>query len=403
MDGSEVGAVVLAGTSKAARHIRWKRRAGSMGSILGWRGDSKGFLENRITSWINRDDYIYGENKALLYMHPELVWAPNMAFFKRTIGFSRRSRDRLYRKRRDELLRFLSIEGKTSLEIVLRALEASRSIDPDNVVIVGPVDPIEKELQRSALKGRRVVKQGSSLGDNILIGKKALLDSGYRGEYFLTIGADMPILQSAHIDHFIQGCASRGGRPDIFYGMSSRHALGPAIDELEVSYLGTPGPNRPAKGNIKKFGIPIIDDVGLYGEKGARIPLLSANVLLYRTEAVDGKLINKLYSLRKMFANPFAYPRLIYNFGPPLARAMRWRMPLTEGERIFSRKVAVDLRVAPGHPLLALDLDSYTDLRRASAIQFGVKGKHRSLEVDFKQYIKDLRRKNRRRRRDAVG
>ena len=103
------------------------------------------------------------------------------------------------------------------------------------------------------------------------------------------------------------------------------------------------------------------------------------------------------------FANPFAYPRLIYNFGPPLARAMRWRMPLTEGERIFSRKVAVDLRVAPGHPLLALDLDSYTDLRRASAIQFGVKGKHRSLEVDFKQYIKDLRRKNRRRRRDAVG
>jgi hypothetical protein len=402
MDGSNVGAVVLAGSSKAARHIRWKRRAGILGGILGWTGDQTGFLEDRMTSWINRDDYIYGENKALLYMHPELVWAPNMAFFKRTISFARRSRDRLYRRRKDELLKFLSLEGKTSLEIVVRALEDAESIEHKHIAIVGPADPITKELERAGLKGRRVVKQGSSLGDNILIGKEALLDGGYRGDYFMTIGADMPILKSAHVDMFIQGCALRGGVPDIFYGMSSRNALGPVIDELEVSYLGTPGPNRPAKGNIKKFGIPIIDDVGLFKD-GERTPLLSANILLYRTQAVDAKLINRLYSLRKMFANPMAYPRLIYNFGPPLARALRWRMPLSEGERIFSRKVGVDLRVAPGHPLLALDLDSYTDLRRASAIHFGVKGEHRSLEVDFKQYIKDIRTSGGRRRRDAIG
>jgi hypothetical protein len=401
MDDGRIGVVVLAGTSKAARHIRWKRRAGLLGRVLGWRGDSKGILENRMTSWINRDDYIYGENKALLYLHPELVWGPNMAFFKRTINFARRSSERLYRKRRDELLSFLSKGGETSLEVVVRALEGSATIDPSMVVIVGPVDPIKAEMDNAGLSMRRIVKQGSSLGDNILIGKKALDEAGYHGDYFMTIGADMPLLDSSQVDSFIEGCRGRDCDPDIFYGMSSRTALGPVIDELGVSFLGKLGPNRPAKGNIQKFGIPAVDDLGLFGEVGAKVPLMNSNVLLYRTQHVNGKLINRLYSLRKMFANPFIYPRLIYNFGPPLFRALRWRMPLSEGERIFSDRVGIDLKVAPGHPLLALDLDSYTDLRRASAIRFGIKGKERSLEVDFRKYVKEARKRSRAGRGDV--
>jgi hypothetical protein len=239
MDEGRIGAVVLAGTSKAARHIRWKRRASLIGRVLRWRGDSKGLLENRITSWINRDDYIYGENKALLYMHPELVWGPNMAFLKRTINFARRTNDRIYRRRRDELLRFLSKKGKTSLEVVIRALEGSGTIDREMIVVVGPVDPIRSEMRRSGLEGRRVVKQGSSLGDNILIGKRALEEAGYGGDYFLTIGADMPLLAPSQVDEFVAACQRKECSPDIFYGMSSRNSLGPEIERLGVAFLGT--------------------------------------------------------------------------------------------------------------------------------------------------------------------
>jgi hypothetical protein len=130
---------------------------------------------------------------------------------------------------------------------------------------------------------------------------------------------------------------------------------------------------------------------------------MNANVLLYRTGSVDSRLVNRMYSLRKMFANPLVYPRLIYNFGPSLVRALRWKLTLSEGERLFARRLGIDLKVAPGPPLLALDLDSYTDLRRASAIQFGITGQASNLEVDFREYYRSMKKRSRTGRGDAAG
>ena len=363
-----------------------------LGRLLGWKGDSKGILENRITSWVNRDDYIYGENKPLLYLHPDLVWGPNMAFFKRTVNLSRRTGIDVYRKHRNILLKYLSVKGVTSLEIVARSLAGSKLVDQESIVVVGPVDHIKKELDRSGAKHIRIVKQGASLGDNILIGRKALIGSGFKGRYVMILGGDMPLIDSGQIDGFVQACRDRGGGPDMFYGMSSREALGPSLEELDVGHLG---PNRPVRGNLKKFGMQFIDDMGLFGPAGERIALMNSNLFLYKGSSFDPKTINRLYSMRKMFANPFIYHRLILDFGIPLIRTLMWRLPLSEGEEVFSRTVGFKLNVVPTNPLLALDLDSFTDLRRASAILFGVKGERRDLEVDLKEYVKRRRRRKR--------
>ncbi|MDG6224000.1 MAG: hypothetical protein QCI82_00640 [Candidatus Thermoplasmatota archaeon] len=392
MEDGDVGVIILSGTSRAARHIRWKRRATLLGRLLGWKGDSKGVLENRITSWVNRDDYIYGENKPLLYLHPDLVWGPNMAFFKRTVNLSGRTGIDVYRKRRSILRKYLSVKGVTSLEIVARSLSGSKLVDQKNIVVVGPVDPIKKELDRSGAKHIRIAKQGGSLGDNILIGRKALIGSGFKGGYIMILGGDMPLIDSGQIDSFVQACRARGGGPDMFYGMSSRKALGPRLEELDVVHLGRLGPNRPARGNIKKFGIQFIDDLGLFGPEGERVALMNSNLFLYKRSSFDPKTINRLYSMRKMFANPFIYHRLIRDFGIPLIRTLMWRLSLSEGEGIFSRTVGFKLNVVPTNPLLALDLDSFTDLRRASAILFGVKGERKDLEVGLKEYVKRRRR-----------
>jgi len=398
MSSGEVAAIVLAGTSKVARRIWFKRRAGIIGRVLGWRGDSRGLLENRITSWVNRDDYIYGENKALLYLHPELVYDRNMAFFKRTINLARRTGDRLYRMRRDDLLHYLAMEGQSSLGIILDKLSRARSIDQENVVIVGPEGPIRGELSDRRLEGWNVARQGSSLGENIVIGKEALSSRGRKKEYILVMGADTPLMAPEHIDSFIEGCMEAEGGMDIYYGMSLREELGPILEMYGVGDMGLPGPNRPARGNIKKFGFPFIDDQGLCGRRSERVHLMNANVFLYRESSFDRSFIDKQYSMRKMFSNPFIYPSLLATYGPTIFRFIRGRLTLTEGERIYRKNLGTMLKVVKAHPLFALDIDSFTDLRRASAIHFGTSRDEVDIEVDFKEYAKRKRSERRARR-----
>lgn len=349
-------------------------------------------LEASLASVINRDDYIVGENKSLLYLHPSLTSVRNINFLKRALYFAGKTGDRLYRRNKRDLLLFLSREGRSPISLVIQNLLLSDHIDPDHLVVVGPRRQLTHELERSGLAGVRVLEQGSTLGRNLIKGREALIDGSYDGEHILFIGGDVPLLTPKGISDFIERSGVKDFEGDIIWGMGSREQLGKYIVEHDVEHLGSVGPNYPKKGNLNKFGIPLIDDRGVFGKGGVRRELMMGNLFLYRTSSVNQKLVDRFYSLRKMGANPLAYPWLMWHFGAQLLRAARWKLTISEAERTFSRNAGIDLRVGYAPPEITLDLDSYSDLRRLSGVYFSREGMDINLEMSFRKFLRQKRR-----------
>ena len=398
MNTEGIGVIVLAGTPKTARQLRWRRRIGLFRILLDpreWFADRK-LIETRITSTINRDDYIWGENKPLLYLHHDLISQKNIKFFKRILLFAKRSGDRIYSRKRRDLMEYLAVEGDSSLKLVLDALEESDRIDVDRIVVVGPKKPLMRELKRNGHDKVHVSSQGGSLGENMLIGKKKLDELGYEEDYILIIGGDVPLASGENIDSFLNRANEIGGTPDIYWGMGSRDQLRKYIRKKGVQDLGDVGPNRPKKGNLNKFGIPFVDDRGEFGEKERKQELMMGNVFLYRTRSVNKSFINRLYSMRKMYSNPLYYFRMISEFGIYIFKVILSRMTLSEGEYVFNMKTGIEMVVVRADPALTLDIDSYSDLRRASAIKLRESGEDRDLEVDFREYLKRRKRSKKR-------
>ncbi|OYT43005.1 hypothetical protein B6U90_07395 [Thermoplasmatales archaeon ex4484_6] len=395
-----IGVIVLAGNTRIKRQIRRRKRRGFFFRVARphlWTVDRK-VLEAKLTSKINRDDYIVGENKSLLYLHPDLISSKNLNFLKRVLYFAGKTGDRFYRRKKGELLRYLSERGETPISLVMRAVGECRLLDSKNTIIIGPKKQIESELERSGIPSYRVVEQGDSIGENILIGKEELSDMGYGGERILVTGGDIPIISADDLKHFIEDSAMREGEADILFGMGSRQQLGSFIEEQGLTSMGAVGPNYPRANNLNKFGIPLIDDAAVFGEKDARVHFMVGNIFLISFNKISSRFMDRFYSLRKMGANPLAYPYLIRNFGRALWRATRWKVRLTEAENIFEKVTGVKVKVVPVPPPFTLDLDSYTDLRRLSALYFRIHGTTHDLELDFKDFLKQHRRERRRRK-----
>ncbi|MFW3146699.1 MAG: hypothetical protein ACMUIE_07810 [Thermoplasmatota archaeon] len=393
-----LGVVVLAGNTKIKSEIRRVKRKGLFHRLRNprlWLA-TRTMIEASIASTINMDDYIVGENKTLLYLHPDLISQKNINFLKRVLYFAGKTGDRIYRKNKQNLLEFLSREGISSISLVLRAIIEAPSVDSEMMVIVGPRGPISKELASREIEGIHLVPQGMSIGENILLGKERLLELGYSKKYFLVVGGDIPLITPGSVEGLLKEMESRGGSPDMYYGMGSRAEVGEFIKAHGLEHMGRVGPNYPKKGNLNKFGFPIVDDVPLFDRKGERVQMMVGNIFIYRTASVDRSFIDKFYSLRKMAANPITYPFLIRNFGPLLFRALRWRVGLKEAESVFKETTGIHVRVVPVHPEAALDLDSYSDLRRLSALHFHRQGGTRDLERDFKEYVRQKKRQQRR-------
>ena len=125
---SAIGVVVLAGNAKIHKQRRRKKRRGFFLRLLRPRYwlSSRIEFESRLSSKINRDDYIVGENKSLLYIHPDLIPQKNVNFLKRALYFAGKTGDRFYRKNKKDLLEYLSKEGKTSIYMVLKAILSSK-------------------------------------------------------------------------------------------------------------------------------------------------------------------------------------------------------------------------------------------------------------------------------------
>ncbi|MGA1822181.1 MAG: hypothetical protein ACMUIG_06620 [Thermoplasmatota archaeon] len=404
MNDGKMGVIVLAGTSKAARQIRWRLRFGLFRSLFdpGYRKRRRANMEARIASAINRDDYIWGENKALIFLHPDLTSQKNVNFLKRAIYFAQRSRGRMYSKRKSDMFRYLSVEGEAPLSLVVRSVARAEEVDKDHIVVVGPKIQIDKELHRIGMESITVANQGRSLGENILIGGRSLAKIGYEGEYVLIIGGDVPLADSGDIDRFIRRSRERGGTPDIFWGMGSRSDLRDFIRDTKVEHLGRIGPNRPKKGYLNKFGIPILDDTGQFGDMGNRQELMMGNLFLYRKKSINRDFINRLYSMRKMLANPFYYFRLGREFGKDLLRAAFYKVSLSEAEYIFNLQTGIELKVVKADPSLTMDLDSYSDLRRICAIMYRKAGDGRDLETDLLEYLRE-RKMERKRKKKSGG
>ncbi len=402
---SGLATIILAGNAKIKRQLRRRRRRGLLYRISHpslWRVDRKK-LESSLASKINRDDYIVGENKALLYLHPDLISQNNINFLKRVLYFAGKTGDRIYRKNKRYLLEYLSGKGEASISIVLRAVHNCRQLDDDLAVVVGPSKQIRRELKRAGITGFKVREQGNSIGENILKGKNTLSDIGYHKKQLLVLGGDLPLVNSENLGKFIEKALEREGDPDIRFGMGSRQQLKKYIEDHELTSLGSVGPNYPKAGNLNKFGIPLIDDIGLFSKKNARNHLMMGNMFLVKFQSVDRRFIDRFYSLRKMGANPLTYPYLAYKFGYPIFKALRWKMKVTDAERTFKKATGVDVKVAPVTPDLTLDLDSYSDLRRLSALYFHRMRTSHDLEKDLKEYLKRKRTEKKRSRRSEGG
>ena len=399
-----LGVVVLAGNSKIRKAIRRRKRRGLILRLLNpnlWLA-TKDELESRLASRINRDDYIVGENKSLLYLHPDLISQKNLNFFKRVIYFAGKTGDRVYRRNKNDLLEYLSKNGRTAIYMVIRALMETPYLDRGRIVVVGPRKQLVREMKDKGIRRISVIEQGGSLGENILLGKEELMRLGYGGEYFLVVGGDIPMISPPSISDFLASASRRAGDPDIYFGMGSRQLMGLFITEHDLDHMGKVGPNRPRKGNFNKFGIPLIDDIGIFGKKNERINMMIGNMFLYSMRSVDREFIDRFYSVRKMFANPLTWPYLIFHWVRPLYRATRWKMALSEAEKVFRDKTGIKLKVCEVHPEIALDMDSYTDLRRLSALRFHREGKLHDLELNFKKYVRNKRLERRSRKRRKV-
>lgn len=403
-ENKSIGAIVLAGNAKIKKQIRRKKRRGLFHRFSNprlWIANRKA-IEDSLTSRINKDDYIVGENKSLLYLHPDLISQRNINFLKRVLYFAGKTGDRFYRKNKSYLLEYLSINGLTPISIVLKAMEGSEFIDKGYAVVIGPKKQLKRELERSGHDGWLVHEQGASIGQNILLGKKLLERRGYDGKEVLIIGGDLPLATPGSIDGFIKSASLRKGEPDIRFGMGSRSHLKDFIREHELSSMGQIGPNYPKKGYLNKFGIPLIDDMGFFGKKGSRDHFMMGNLFLARFYRISSRFIDRFYSLRKMGANPLTYPYLLWKFGRPLFRSVRWKVSATEAERIFSRTTDVSLKIAPVDVEMTLDLDSYSDMRRLSALYFKRFNTFHDLELDFKDFVKE-KRKNRKKENKAFS
>jgi len=247
-------------------------------------------------------------------------------------------------------------------------------------------------MRKIGLEGITIIEQGDSIGENILIGKDGLMKSGYGDDYFMVVGGDVPMISPDSINDFITSAERRGGDPDLFYGLGSRQEMATFITEHDLDHMGKVGPNRPQKGNFNKFGFPLVDNVSLFSEKEGRTHLMIGNIFLYRTGSADQSFVDRFYSVRKMFANPLTLPYLVWNWASPLYKASKWRLTISEAEDVFKDRTSISMVTCAVHPEVALDMDSYSDLRRLSALQFHREGKPHDLELDFKNYIRTKRK-----------
>lgn len=392
-----IGAIVLAGNTKIKKQLRRRKRRGVFYRIFKpsmWKMKRQDF-EASLASKINKDDYIVGENKSLLYLHPELISQKNLNFLKRTLYFAGKTGDRIYRNNKKDLLEYLSRKGETSISLVAKSVLDSNSLDPSDCVIIGPKLQISRELKRCGIEGFNVEEQGDSIGDNVLIGKEVLSDRGFTGSNLLIIGGDIPLLTGESIDRFIEKALSRGEDPDIRYGMGSRRDLREFIKNYNLGSLGEVGPNYPKKGMLNKFGIPLIDDIGIFRKKDRLDQFMMGNLFMARFERINGSFIDRFYKLRKMGSNPLTYPYLIRKFFRPLLRSVRGKLYLSEAERLFKDITHVEIKVVPVDPTMTLDLDSYSDLRRLSMVRYQLQKTDHDLELELKQYLKGKKKKAR--------
>jgi hypothetical protein len=96
-----------------------------------------------------------------------------------------------------------------------------------------------------------------------------------------------------------------------------------------------------------------------------------------------------------MFANPFHYYRLITEFGRVLVKAMLVKLSISDGEYEFNLQTGIEMMIVRVAPPMTLDIDSYSDLRRACAIKLKQSGKDRDLEFDFREYVRKKRKRKR--------
>ena len=187
--------------------------------------------------------------------------------------------------------------------------------------------------------------------------------------YLIVIGGDSPLISKEDSEDFVVSCQDRFEEDvEMYVGVASRRELKEFIEGHQLQEYGEVKENLPKneKNGLRKFGLPLMDDVGLC-DKGGKDAYMFGNMYIVNTEMVVKRghhlvrLVNRLYALRRGPVDPRNWVGL-RKYLPEIAKG-EWKV--SEAESYFKKKVGINARMILVHPRCALDVDATVDQLRA--------------------------------------
>ncbi len=123
----------------------------------------------------------------------------------------------------------IPVAGKPMVYWVVKALSESPRVDQVYIVGMGPEDNVDF--------GEEIVyiPNQNAHFDNIMAGVDAIKEHQPDAEFFLTVSADIPTLQSHTVDWFIETCESLDG--DLFYSVVEKSVMEATFPDSRRSYV----------------------------------------------------------------------------------------------------------------------------------------------------------------------
>lgn len=250
-------------------------------------------------------------------------------------------------------------ENKTNLGFVIDALLDSSIVDGNFIVTVGP----EKELS-DFVDVVHVVDQGKSLGDNIVIGNHFLDERGYSGDYILYVSGDIPLISGDGVDNFLTSCHARG-YADAYIGVGSRKELCKFVKAKRIEQYGKIRKHQiPGKGYLNKFGVPLIDDCGVFYPNKTDDTFISSNTFLFHKGLLRSDLFNNVYHNIKFPWDIIALKR--YASFSDIKALCQGKWSVSQAEQFVYSFYGYDVKLVGTRPEFMLDTDSWEDIERNS-------------------------------------
>ena len=299
-----------------------------------------GFLkeawEKVFNEWIYWDSFIIGKNKALLPIQK------------------------------------INGDTYTTIDLMLQEQRASRLIDAERILVVGPAEEIKSNIHtRDAV----VVEQGKTIGDNFIRTARMMYEEGYDGEFVLLTTGDNPIPTAKEYDMALSGWRKRVKEGiEVYCGVVNKTELGIWILKNKLERYGASAEDYPHpfryRRNLHKYGFRFKDYNGLIEDEEQPI-LTYGNFFVVHRDAIERvdaiDKLNQLFGLKRAVIDPRNWADLFRKTGADIVRLVRGKLTIEEMETKIQRYLDVNTRLFLIPEEFALDIDFKVDWKRAIA------------------------------------